>query len=170
MANVFLTNTTISEAVGPMGRQAMWQLKEHLQLAGWTPDGSGDGTGAYSATLDVITTHADWSIGGWIVLTMPGSPRQIHFRQPSNGSFYCGYSYAGLYTGGGVATSPTATDEKTWFGYGPPGTLGGERSVVSNGGPDHVLNIMAQNAAPYGFWMTIKHTLCLRGCDREDKF
>jgi len=155
MANTFVVNQILNTPASiNNGVAALFHLKNQMVVCGWDVVASGNGTGGYSATGDVWLTVSDFPTNAWIVLQMPGSSRQILFQDENNSSLRFYYSFDGLFTGGSSAVRATATDEKVWLGFDHSGLNFGLQ-ISQGGGPAAVMNIMCQDAAPYGFWMTL---------------
>lgn len=124
----------------------LFHLKTTLVLAGWIVKASGDGLSAYSSTGDIITTLNSGAGGmsnanAWFRIQMPtinGVTREFTFQRSSAGTFINKYSFsAGFITGGSATVTPTSTDQQ---------------SINSiNNGNIVFSNIVADNAAPYGF-------------------
>jgi hypothetical protein len=135
------------------GAQAMYKFKELLKTAGWVVKSSGDGLSAFSSTTDIITSGSSGANGfansnAWVRIQMPianGVHREfILQRSSSNILWTILYSYSVGFIGGSPSATiaPTATDSKTIN----PGSFFTTDSTYR-------LNIAADNAAPYGFWM-----------------
>jgi hypothetical protein len=152
MAKVYLTNQT------PVNAEAMWNLKATLVLAGWTVvrGGRGTGRGYYDGSDPWATAANARGQAAWIVLESPDGVRQIEFQRYNSTaddvyydrfwSMWYSTKDSGGFTGGtpDEDTRATAADEHQIFngsgGSGWPAT-GTFRQ-----------QIMAEDAAPYGFW------------------
>lgn len=104
------------------GAAFFYDWKENMKATGGTKSysvvQSGDGIAAYNASGDVITSGGSGANGlnnpnAWFVMEDPDSNRQILIWRASNqNTFGMRYSRGKLFTGGGAATLPTATDQK----------------------------------------------------------
>lgn len=126
--NTYLNQTPATWGIG------WYTLKEMLKACGWTITRSGDGSSAYSASGDVITTGAA-GVGGfgntaaWFVAQQPSNgvapyagTRQICVQRSTSPSTQARikYSVAAGFTGGtpGFNRVPSATDEQVILGGG----------------------------------------------------
>lgn len=147
----FIYTKNISNTTGAAG---WYHLKELLKTAGWTVMSSSDGT-TYSSSSDVITTGSSGAGGmnntsAWFRIQMPaanGVTREFTFqRTGSSLTATIKYSFSAGFIGGSpnATTTPTATDEQTVSS----GTIWAADNTFH-------LNLAADNASPYGFWMGI---------------
>lgn len=124
------------------GSVALYQLKELLQLAGWTVVASGDGAGTYAAGSDVITDVTDAAGANrfnnsraWICLQQPpggsgvhAGTRQIVIQRGDDADGGNNDDVRLVYSAGGTAvltacdsnTVPTFSDEYCFLGGGTP--------------------------------------------------
>lgn len=152
MANIFSTNLTGT------GAAMIFALKTLLKTAGWTVRSSGDAT-TYNASGDQIT-HAGGGAGGmantraWFVVRMPGTTRELCFQRTTNNTLWrVKYSKADGFTGGSPSanTVPSAADEQVIHGSGSDASSTGAALFATDS--TYYTQIMAQDAAPYGFWL-----------------
>jgi len=141
------------------GTEAMFRIKEFLKSIGWIHQASGDGGSLVSTTAgnanDKITGYAttgagNWGLGsGWIRLRMPTGNREILMTRSTDTAWLISYSYNAGFTGGSPSATvpPTASDQQ-----GINNTLPNTMSAVTIFSvPERQrLNIIADNAAPYG--------------------
>lgn len=105
---------------------------------GWIEIGGGNGTSG-GMTDGYITSVSSFGVtNSWFAIQMPSSDRQFMFYRVSSTTFSISYSKGGLFTGGGAATVPTATDQ-----------LDPQDFANSTASTFH---ICADDAEPYGFW------------------
>lgn len=136
----------VSNMGGSQGAQyGTFRLKEHLKSVGWTVALSGD-AGGNSGAADywVAEPMPDFA---WVVMQHPQYPTiplQIVFHIQSNpNSMYWFFSPSGTFSGGTDTVRATAPDEVTGWGSG--------NNFSSLSG---VLVLGADDAAPYGFYMS----------------
>lgn len=100
---------------------AMDVLRVALIAAGWTQQGSGDGTTFSNSAAGPVVSGGS-GVGGldgtsrWVRLRDPGGGREIIIqRNGASSQLSLYYSYSARFTGGspGAAARPTATDEVT---------------------------------------------------------
>lgn len=137
------------------GYDAWYQLKTLLVSAGWVVKASGDGISAFSSSGDIISSSASGAngmgnSGAWYRIQMPLANRvNREFLVQVTTSTSVGlirYSFsAGFVTGGSATVVPTASDQQ----------------IISSGNTmfqadnTYHINIGADNAVPYGFWMAV---------------
>ncbi len=127
---------------GGAALEAYIRLKSFLVNAGWTVPLSGDG-GSGGPTGDNIPDAAAFANGTWFVVERPDSGAQFLFiRTNTIVDVAVYYSPAGLFAGGSPTGRAAAVDEIAVY----TGTY-----LVDNN--DGVLALMADDAAPYGFYM-----------------
>ena len=165
------------------GNYTTWTLIKTLLAAGWTCQGSSSGTGGiYSATQNVFSPSINPVVGSsvtdigigvgsehwgnancWICLRDPGArheyviKRHSSYGTSSDHGWAIGYSPGALFTGGGLTTPPTATDQQT------PSTLSAYPTVTNNlhvaGGTANLVHCAADDtpsdAGEYG-WILIE--------------
>jgi hypothetical protein len=151
-----------------MSARVGFRLKALLKSVGWVHQASGDGLAAFSMTPgnvnDVITTETAGANGmnpaAWFVLQQPGSARQLCFQiqDPALQQWRLKYSISAGFTGGtpGAFIAARATDEVFVLGGGADEAPSYDAWLTYNGGQLHATycHMAADNAAPYGFWVT----------------
>jgi uncharacterized protein YneR len=163
----FIFTKNLSRVTGADG---WYQLKELLKTAGWVVKSSGDGLSAFSSTTDIITSGSSGAGGmnnsnAWYRIQMPianGVHREFTIqRGGSSISATIKYSFSTNFTSGAPnsTTTPTASDEVSVF----------SGSVWSSDNTYHI-NIGADNAAPYGFWMAIISNANVNGTSASGGF
>jgi hypothetical protein len=169
MPNAYIINQRPTNYGG-----ALSLLVEMLVSAGWTYQGSGDGTSAFSSSGKIFTGTGAGALGwgnanAWARVQDPAAVREFVFQHDNAGGIKIRYSPLSKFTGvlnGALSQSvaPTATDERyvrgasgafnAWFNtstatvapYG--GAVVGANTVVGS----VIYQGAAMSAAPYGFW------------------
>lgn len=165
------------------GNYTTWTLIKTLLAAGWTCEASSSGSdggshvGIYSATQNVFSMTTNPVVGSsvvvgvgigdehwgnadcWILLEDPSTHHQLALRRAEfYGSSYdqywaCAYSPGALFTGGGLTTPPTASDQVIPSGM----TYPDETAVHISGGTANLIHCCASNlpsdAGEYGFFL-----------------
>ena len=151
MAIISSTNSTPTDS-----STAMYDLKTTLVSAGWTVSQSGTGTaGTYNSSGDSITSAAVLATANaWFMLeiTPPGGiARQAFFFQNGNNNREWRILWSGdgssIATDGSATAFPTVTN-----GVYVRGSSGGYDTQFLPTNASYYWNVIADNAAPYGFW------------------
>lgn len=135
----------------------LYAMLNRFVIAGWTCVASGDADSNFSTTGNVFTTAGTGpggmaNAGAYFVVRMPGaSNRQLLFilDQP-NTPITWKYSFSAGFSGGGVSTVPTATDQQDILGAT---LLGGGQPMFVGGSGNCRVSMAFDNQAPYGWWM-----------------
>ncbi len=122
MAYVGSTNNTLTAATG--AQDFCYTLKAALVAAGWTVQGSSDGTTwNNTASGDNVSTYAKWTAtGSWVRMREPSGAggREYVFMRGTGTGVVIKYSRSvGFGTGGGATTLPTtgaSGDGVVWIG------------------------------------------------------
>jgi hypothetical protein len=157
MAKQYLKSTPM------VGGYGMYDFKELLKTCGWIHQASGNGNSAFSVTPgnvnDVITLASRFLYtGAWWVGKCPDGQRHVLFqRGTTHLTWRIAYSYSAGFTGGvpSITVPPTATDAKDVIGNVTPTYY----QLFDTDGL-YRLKAMAQDTAPYGFWL-FGHTIGL---------
>lgn len=125
----------------------IYQWKEFMKTflpngPGWTVTSSSDGT-TYSGTGDIITSYSAFdNTSAWFLIGNPNNKQQFLFQRESlNDYISLYYSRDGYFTGGGITTRPTASDEQILINN----TTFGTNSTIAHFG--------ASNTDGYCFYM-----------------
>jgi len=128
VSNVNVAVTTMAEG--------WWLLRTTLLAAGWTVQGSSDGTtwanaGQTAGPFDVLSSSGAGAGGfnnanAWMRLQDPDGLREILIRMVNASNTYIWYSKAGRFSSGGSATvKPVASDQRIVKGYASEGQAAG---------------------------------------------
>ena len=159
MAFIFKTNVFLERGWTLM---AVFTLKEHLKLAGWTVPISSDGL-TYNPSGDQITTYGGGANGldndnAWFVIRAPDNLHEWMFKRgvflqdpiPAGNSQY--RFIAVSKTAGFVAGATPATDTPTAPDIGWVATDTFYNFNIGGSARDMRWNICAETTAPYRFW------------------
>ena len=150
MAIISSTNSTPTNS-----STAMYDLKTTLVSAGWTVSQSGTGTaGTYNSSGDSITSAAVLATAdAWFMVerTPAGLAKQAFFFQNGDNNRQWRILWSGdgssIATDGSATAFPTVTN-----GVYVRGSSGGYDTNFLPTNASYNWNVIADNAAPYGFW------------------
>lgn len=131
---------------------AVYTLKTTLVSAGWTVDQSGTGTaGTYNSSGDSITSGSVLATANaWFLISSPGGGGQKFTFQNNNNGTAWRIRWSG--SGGAVSTDGTATATPS---MSSSFYIRGNASTYTTWLPTNNTyrwHVIADNAAPYGFW------------------
>lgn len=135
------------------GTEAMFEFKELLVSAGWTVEGSGDGT-TYNPTGDQFATYTAMAVNrAWFRISSPDGRELLIQRGSVDYQYRVLFSRStGFVTGSPNAnTTPDAVDQQIVIGGGTAASPTMANILNSSNG-SYRFKACADDAAPYSFW------------------